>query len=89
MFVFVIAKVAAAVLLVDGMEDMEELANAGRFVGSRARIKFCKGGFDETRFGREISGEADGAHASTINWEIVIGSEIVDRGFGGEMLIIA
>ena len=46
-FVFVITKVAAAALLVDGMQNMEELADAGHFVGIRKGMSTSESGFDK------------------------------------------
>ncbi len=51
-FVFVVAEIVATALLIDGMQNVEELADAAHFVGFGEGIKFGKSGFDETGFGR-------------------------------------
>ncbi len=86
--VLVVAEVGAATLLVDGMEDVEELADIAELIIGREGIELGEGGSNETRFGREVAGEADGAHAAAISGEVNLGGEIIDRLFGGEMLII-
>jgi len=48
-FVFVVTEVAAAVLLVDGVEDVEELANAAHLVIGGDGMNFGESGFDEAR----------------------------------------
>ena len=48
-FVFVVTEVAAAVLLVDRVEDVEELANATHLVVGGEGMEFGKGSFDEAR----------------------------------------
>lgn len=89
-FVFVVAEIATAVLLVDGMEDVEELADAGGLVGlCGAGIELREGGFGEAGFGRKVTGEADGTHATAIDGEVISRSEVVFGGFGGKMLIVA
>lgn len=68
-FVFVIAKVTATILLIDGVEDVEELADAGEFVGfiaDVAGVGASESGADETGFGGEVAGEADSAHAAAV-----------------------
>ena len=48
-FIFVVAEVAAAVLLVDGVEDVEELADTAYLVVGGEGMEFGEGGFDEAR----------------------------------------
>ena len=87
-FVFVVAEVAAAVLLVDRMEDMEELTNAAHLVIGGEGMEFSKGGFDEARLRAQISRKADSAHATAVFLEIIAGSESVNWRRGGKMHII-
>ena len=87
-FVFVVAEVAAAVLLVDGVEDVEELANAAHLVIGGEGMEFSKGGFDEARLRAQISRKADSAHATAVFLEIIARSESIDRRRSGEMHII-
>ena len=87
-FVFVVAEVAAAVLLVDGVEDVEELANAAHLVIGGEGMEFSKGGFDEARLRAQISRKADSAHATAVFLEIIAGSESVNWRRGGKMHII-
>lgn len=90
-FVFVIAKVAATVLLVDGVEDVEELADAGEFVGfiaDVAGVGASESGADETGFGGEVAGETDPAHAAAVFLERNVWREGVFWGVGGEIAIV-
>lgn len=87
-FVFVVTEVGAAALLVDGVEDVEELADTGDFVVGGKGIKLGEGDFRETRFGREITRKADGAHATAVGREVNTRGESINRGFGRKMLII-
>ncbi len=89
MFVFVITEVAATVLLVDGVENVEELANTGELVVGRDGVEFCEGGFCEARLRRKIAGKANSAHTSTISREIIGRGEVVLWGFGREVLVVA
>lgn len=54
-FVFVVAEVGTTALLVDGMENMDELADIAEFVVAGERIEFGEGDFGEARFGRKIT----------------------------------
>lgn len=49
-FEFVVAEIAATVGLFNGVEDVEELTDAGEFVVSGARVGADEGGFDEAGF---------------------------------------
>lgn len=89
MFVFVVAEVAAAVLLVDGVENVEELADAGHLVIGGNGVELGEGGFGIARFGREVAWEANGTHAAAISREIIGGSEFVLGSLGGKMLVVA
>lgn len=48
-FVFIITEVGAAALLVDGVEDVEELADTAYLVVGGEGMEFGEGGFDEAR----------------------------------------
>lgn len=87
--VLVVAEVGAATLLVDGMEDVEELADVAELVVGREGIELGEGGSNEARFGREVAGEADGAHAAAIKREVDLGSDGVDGVLCGQVLVIA
>ncbi len=87
-FVLLVAKVGAAALLVDGMENVEVLAKGGKLVIGGNGVEFGEGSADEAGTRREVTGEADGAHAATINGKIDARSEVVDRGASGKGLII-
>lgn len=91
MFELVVAEVAAAVLLVDGVEDVEELADAGEFivfVVFIAGVSTGEGDFDEARLGREVARKTDGSHTAAILLELEARGELVFGGSGGEMHII-
>lgn len=88
-FVFIVAKVGATALLVDGMENVEELVDARDFVVGGEGIEFGEGDFREAGLGREVARKADGAHAAAVFGESEVGGEVVFRGFGGEVLVIA
>lgn len=90
-FVFVIAKVAATVLLIDGVEDVEELADAGEFVGliaDVAGVGASESSADETGLGGEVAGKADPAHAAAVFLERNVWRESVFWGVGGEIAIV-
>lgn len=89
MFIFIVAKITATVLLINGVKDVEELTNAGKFVVSGKRIEFSESGFGEARFGREISWETNGAHAAAVSLKIDIWGKVVDWSFGGEVHVVA
>lgn len=72
-FVFAVAEVVAAALLVDGMENVEELTDVAKLVAGGEGIKLGEGGFDEAGFGGEVAGQADCAHAAAVNREAKIG----------------
>ncbi len=88
MLVFVIAEIAAAVLLVDGVENMEELADATELVVGRFRVELGESGFDETRLRREVAREADSAHAAAVGAKREIGGKAIDWFLVGEVEII-
>ncbi len=48
-FIFVVTEVTAAVLLVDRVEDVEELADTAYLVVGGEGMEFGEGGFDEAR----------------------------------------
>lgn len=90
-FIFIIAKVAATVLLVDGMEDVEELADTGELVGfitDVAGVGASESGADETRFGGEVAGKADPAQAAAVFLERNVWHESIFWGVGGEIAIV-
>lgn len=87
-FVFIITEVGAAALLVDGVEDVEELADAARLIVGGEGMGASEGGFHEARLRTEVAGEADGAHAATIFMEGNLRSESIDGAGGGEVHII-
>lgn len=90
-FVFVIAEVAATILLVNGVEDVEELTDTGEFVGfiaDVAGVGASESGADETRFGGEVAGKADPAHAAAVFLERNVWREGVFWGVGGEIAIV-
>ena len=86
--VLVVTEVAAAVLLVDGMEDMEELANAAHFVIGGEGMDFGESGFDEARLRAQISWKTDSTHAAAVFLEVIARSESIDWRRGGEVHII-
>lgn len=81
-FVFAVAEVTAAALLVDGMEDVEELADAGEFVVGGKGVGVSEDGFDEAGLGREVARETDGAQATAVLLEWDVRGESVGRGGG-------
>lgn len=87
-FIFVVTEVAAAVLLVDGVEDMEELANAAHFVIGGEGMDFGESGFDEARLRAQISWKTDSTHAAAVFLKVIARSESIDWRRGGEVHII-
>lgn len=47
-----------------------------------------EGSSDKARLGGEAAGETDGTHAAAVFGEGKVGSEVVDRGGGGEIHVI-
>ena len=76
------AEAAGAAGLVNGVEDVEELADAAEFVGGGDGVEAGEGGFDETGAGGEVAGETVGAEAVAVGLEVKGGGELVG-GFGG------
>ena len=76
------AEAAGAAGLVNGVEDVEELADAAEFVGSGDGVQAGEGGFDEAGAGGEVAGETVGAEAVAVGLEVKGGGELVG-GFGG------
>ena len=74
-FIFAFAQVAAAALLFNGAQDMEELADGGvfRFIGDRVQLR--ESDFDKAGAGRKIAWQADAAHAAAVFIERKIFSE--------------
>lgn len=90
-FELVVAKIATAELLVDGVENVKELADAGEFVIFAvfvAGVGAGKGDFGEARLGREVARKADGAHAATVLLEREVRGELVFGSGGGEVHVI-
>ena len=90
-FELVVAEVAAAELLVDGVEDVEELADAGEFVVLTvlvAGVGAGEGDFGAAGLGREIAREADATHATAVFLERDVRGELVFGGGGGKMHVV-
>lgn len=90
-FEFVVAEVAAAELLVDRVEDVEELADAGEFVVFAifvAGVSASEGDFGEARPRREVARKADGTHAAAVLLEREVRGELIFGSSGGEMHVV-
>ena len=76
------AEAAGAAGLINGVENVEELADAAEFVGGGDGVEAGEGGFDEAGAGREVAWETVGTEAVAVGLEVKGGGELVG-GFGG------
>ena len=57
---------AAALLLLDRAEDVEELTDAFEFGVAGSGVHFCEGNFSKTGGGGQVSGKTEGTHAAAV-----------------------
>lgn len=86
--IFAFAQVAAAALLFNGAQDMEELADGGvfRFIGDRVQLR--ESDFDKAGAGRKVAWQADAAHAAAVLVELNVWRKLCRRSGRGNVAVI-